>query len=148
MFFWERSQARFDFSNLERIPGVEPSIFTAAGGAGLKDGFLFALHRQLPLLGTILPTDGLGGLRAAHVTPVLKPVAGHLWICSLASVNPVKHTDAAAGMTKSAGAGSEIIERDKGFSPHQTKWWRHYHQLLLLLWRRGVAFLARSRMYL
>lgn len=77
----------FDFSVLNgsfgQLPGANGATtsFRGAGGAGAKDGFLFALELAPSVilsLGIISITDGLGGLRAAQqlMTPVLKPLLG------------------------------------------------------------------------
>ena len=101
----------FDFSVLNgsfgQLPGANGATtsFRGAGGAGAKDGFLFALELAPSVilsLGIISITDGLGGLRAAQqlMTPVLKPLLGIPGICSLALIANLQNTDAAAGMTK------------------------------------------------
>ncbi|MBV8043054.1 nucleoside recognition domain-containing protein [Pluralibacter sp.] len=92
--------------------------FRGTGGAGAKDGFLFALELAPSVilsLGIIAITDGLGGLRAAQqlMTPVLKPLLGIPGICSLALIANLQNTDAAAGMTKELAQDGEITERDK-----------------------------------
>ena len=112
----------FDFSVLNgsfgQLPGANGATtsFRGAGGAGAKDGFLFALELAPSVilsLGIISITDGLGGLRAAQqlMTPVLKPLLGIPGICSLALIANLQNTDAAAGIT----------ERDKViFAAYQT----------------------------
>ena len=111
----------FDFSVLNgsfgQLPGANGATtsFRGAGGAGAKDGFLFALELAPSVilsLGIISITDGLGGLRAAQqlMTPVLKPLIANL-----------QNTDAAAGMTKELAQEGEITERDKViFAAYQT----------------------------
>ncbi|ADO50557.1 nucleoside recognition domain-containing protein [[Enterobacter] lignolyticus] len=100
--------------------------FRGTGGAGAKDGFLFALELAPSVilsLGIIAITDGLGGLRAAQqlMTPVLKPLLGIPGICSLALIANLQNTDAAAGMTKELAQEGEITERDKViFAAYQT----------------------------
>ena len=114
----------FDFSVLNgsfgQLPGANGATtsFRGAGGAGAKDGFLFALELAPSVilsLGIISITDGLGGLRAAQqlMTPVLKPLLGIPGICSLALIANLQNTDAAAGMTKELAQEGEITERDK-----------------------------------
>ncbi len=90
-----------------QLPGANGATtsFRGAGGAGAKDGFLFALELAPSVilsLGIISITDGLGGLRAAQqlMTPVLKPLLGIPGICSLALIADLQNTDAAAGMTR------------------------------------------------
>ena len=108
-----------------RVFGATTS-FRGAGGAGAKDGFLFALELAPSVilsLGIISITDGLGGLRAAQqlMTPVLKPLLGIPGICSLALIANLQNTDAAAGMTKELAQEGEITERDKViFAAYQT----------------------------
>lgn len=122
----------FDFSVLNgsfgQLPGANGATtsFRGAGGAGAKDGFLFALELAPSVilsLGIISITDGLGGLRAAQqlMTPVLKPLLGIPGICSLALIANLQNTDAAAGMTKELAQEGEITERDKViFAAYQT----------------------------
>ncbi|MCS1274911.1 hypothetical protein NX006_05145 [Escherichia coli] len=122
----------FDFSVLNgsfgHLPGANGATtsFRGAGGAGAKDGFLFALELAPSVilsLGIISITDGLGGLRAAQqlMTPVLKPLLGIPGICSLALIANLQNTDAAAGMTKELAQEGEITERDKViFAAYQT----------------------------
>lgn len=109
----------FDFSVLNgsfgQLPGANGATtsFRGAGGAGAKDGFLFALELAPSVilsLGIISITDGLGGLRAAQqlMTPVLKPLLGIPGICSLALIANLQNTDAAAGMTKELAQEGEI----------------------------------------
>jgi Uncharacterized protein conserved in bacteria len=93
----------FDFSVLNgsfgQLPGANGATtsFRGAGGAGAKDGFLFALELAPSVilsLGIISITDGLGGLRAAQqlMTPVLKPLLGIPGICSLALIANLQNT--------------------------------------------------------
>ncbi|EJS2362823.1 hypothetical protein NW548_002317 [Salmonella enterica] len=110
----------FDFTVLNgsfgHVTGTQ--TFRGAGGAGAKDGFLFALELAPSVilsLGIIAITDGMGGLRAAQqlMTPILKPLLGIPGICSLALIANLQNTDAAAGMTKELAQEGEITERDK-----------------------------------
>ncbi|ECK5039091.1 hypothetical protein ACEU8Z_001011 [Salmonella enterica] len=110
----------FDFTVLNGSFGhvASTQTFRGAGGAGAKDGFLFALELAPSVilsLGIIAITDGLGGLRAAQqlMTPILKPLLGIPGICSLALIANLQNTDAAAGMTKELAQEGEITERDK-----------------------------------
>ena len=113
----------FDFSVLNgsfgQLPGANGATtsFRGAGGAGAKDGFLFALELAPSVI------LSLGGLRAAQqlMTPVLKPLLGIPGICSLALIANLQNTDAAAGMTKELAQEGEITERDKViFAAYQT----------------------------
>ena len=114
----------FDFSVLNgsfgQLPGANGATtsFRGAGGAGAKDGFLFALELAPSVilsLGIISITDGLGGLRAAQ------QLMGIPGICSLALIANLQNTDAAAGMTKELAQEGEITERDKViFAAYQT----------------------------
>ncbi len=121
----------FDFSVLNglfgQLPGANGATtsFRGAGGAGAKDGFLFALE--------LAPSVILSGdyfnyrwswwitRRAAVNDACAKTVVGHSRICSLALIANLQNTDAAAGMTKELAQEGEITERDKViFAAYQT----------------------------
>ncbi|NUU65124.1 hypothetical protein HQN64_03270 [Enterobacteriaceae bacterium BIT-l23] len=114
------------FGHIDNGIGQGSVTFRGSGGAGAKDGFLFALELAPSVilsLGIISVTDGLGGLRAAQqlMTPILHPLLGIPGICSLALIANLQNTDAAAGMTKELAQEGEITERDKViFAAYQT----------------------------
>ncbi|WP_058911419.1 nucleoside recognition domain-containing protein [Entomohabitans teleogrylli] len=114
------------FGHINSSLNQASQTFRGSGGAGAKDGFLFALELAPSVilsLGIIAITDGLGGLRAAQqlMTPILKPLLGIPGICSLALIANLQNTDAAAGMTKELAQEGAITERDKViFAAYQT----------------------------
>ncbi len=97
----------FDFMALmgnfgEVAKGV---TFTGKGGAGARDGFLFALT-LIPTvmfsLGLIQAAESLGALRAAGIVfrPILRPLMGIPGSSGLAFVSSFTSSDVGAVMTK------------------------------------------------
>lgn len=94
------------------------STFTGKGGAGARDGFLFALSlfpAVMLALGIVEIVDHLGGLKAAQklMTPILRPLLGIPGIAGLALVSSLQSTDAGAGMTRQLREENHVTENEK-----------------------------------
>lgn len=94
------------------------ATFTGKGGAGARDGFLFALSlfpAVMLALGIVEIVDHLGGLRAAQklLTPILRPLLGIPGIAGLALISSLQSTDAGGGMTRQLREASHITENEK-----------------------------------
>lgn len=95
--------------------------FRGAGGAGARDGFIFAITLIPALvlaLGIVNVVDGLGGLRAAQrmMTPILKPLLGIPGATALANIANLQSTDAAAGMIKELYDQGEITDDERSIT--------------------------------
>lgn len=94
------------------------ATFTGMGGAGARDGYLFALGlipACMLALGIVEVVDHLGGLKAAQrlLTPLLRPLLGIPGIAGLAMISSMQSTDAGAGMTRALREGELISEKEK-----------------------------------
>ena len=101
-----------------QITGEKAVDFRGAGGAGAKDGFLFALElipAVILALGIVNVIDGLGGLKAAEklMTPLLRPLLGVPGICALANIANMQSTDAAAGMVKELVDNRKVNDKER-----------------------------------
>ena len=111
----------FDFNVLcgkfGTVAGAK-GAFTGSGGAGARDGFLFALS-LLPAiilaLGIVNVVEAYGGLHAAQrlITPIFKPLLGIPGICGLGFITSLQSTDGAAGMTKQLFDAGEINDKER-----------------------------------
>lgn len=117
-----------DFSNivgefgtlgvLEDGTGTLASSFRGTGGAGVKDGWLFALSlfpTVMFALGIVKVIEHLGGLLAAQklLTPVLKPLLGIPGIAGLPLIASLQSADAGASMTKNLYDNNQITDKEK-----------------------------------
>lgn len=112
----------FDFTTLSGsfgniISDVKGSSFVGKGGAGARNGFLFALS----LVPTVMFALGMleifthyGAIRAAHklMTPVLKPILGIPGRTGLALITDLQSTDAGAALTKELYNEGSITKKD------------------------------------
>lgn len=94
------------------------TTFAGQGGAGARDGFLFAFSlfpTVMFAIGVVEVVDYLGGLKAAQklLTPILKPLLGLPGISGLALVSSLQSTDAGAGMTKALRESGDFTERER-----------------------------------
>lgn len=101
-----------------QITGEKAVDFRGAGGAGAKDGFLFALElipAVILALGLVNVIDGLGGLKAAEklMTPLLRPLIGVPGISALANIANMQSTDAAAGMVKELVDNKKVTDKER-----------------------------------
>jgi nucleoside recognition membrane protein YjiH len=110
----------FDFTVISGKFGSmqDAANFMGRGGAGARDGFLFALTLApvvMFALGVVQLVDHLGGLKAAQkmLTPLLRPLMGIPGISGLALISSLQSTDAGAGMTKGLRDSKLITEREK-----------------------------------
>ncbi|EAX48361.1 nucleoside recognition domain protein [Thermosinus carboxydivorans Nor1] len=112
----------FDFNVINgkfgTMKDAAKATFTGMGGAGARDGFLFALSlipSVMLALGIIEVVDHLGGLKAAQklLTPILRPLLGIPGIAGLALISSLQSTDAGAGMTKALRENGAITEKEK-----------------------------------
>lgn len=105
------------FGTLAGMNG-KAATFAGQGGAGARDGFLFAFSlfpTVMFAIGVVEVVDHLGGLKAAQklLTPILKPLLGVPGISGLALVSSLQSTDAGAGMTKALRESGEFTERER-----------------------------------
>lgn len=118
----------FDFTNvlgtfgslgsLTEGAGTLASNFRGTGGAGVRDGWAFALTLTpavMLALGVVKIVEDLDGLKAAQklMTPLLKPILGIPGICGLALVASLQSTDTGASMTKELFERGEITEKER-----------------------------------
>lgn len=118
----------FDFTNvlgsfgklgvLTEEAGSLASNFRGTGGAGVRDGWLFALTLTpavMLALGVVQIVEDLDGLKAAQklMTPLLRPLMGIPGICGLALVASLQSTDTGASMTKELYDRGEITEKER-----------------------------------
>lgn len=117
---WEWLNA-FDFSKLQgtfATIGDTGANFTGKGGAGARQGFLFALS-LLPgvmlALASVELVDYYGGLKAAQklITPLLRPLLGLPGIVGLAFISSLQSTDAGASMTKALREEKHLTENER-----------------------------------
>lgn len=117
-----------DFSNitgefgtlgiLEEEVGTLASSFRGTGGAGVKDGWLFALTlfpTVMFALGIVKIIEHLGGLSAAQklLTPILKPLLGIPGIAGLSLIASLQSADAGASMTKNLYDNNQISDKER-----------------------------------
>lgn len=109
-----------DFSTLAgqfgKIAGKD--TFRGIGGAGAKDGFLFAFTLApmiMTALGIIRVVEGFGGLEAGAklLTKVMKAIMGIPGCASLTLVASLTSTDAGAAMTKKLVDDGEITSEER-----------------------------------
>jgi nucleoside recognition membrane protein YjiH len=86
--------------------------FRGTGGAGVRDGWLFALTLApavMLALGVVKIVEDLDGLKAAQnlLSPLLRPCLGIPGFCGLALIASLQSTDAGSAMTRAL--------YDKGF---------------------------------
>lgn len=120
--------AAFDFSNLAGSFGKLGTLtegagslaanYRGTGGAGARDGFLFATTLMPPVmlaLGVVKIVENLGGLRAAQnlLTPLLRPLMGIPGICGLSMIASLQSTDACAGMTRKLVDSGDLTEKER-----------------------------------
>ncbi|HWR30298.1 MAG TPA: nucleoside recognition domain-containing protein [Negativicutes bacterium] len=112
----------FDFNivngNFGTMKDPAKATFTGMGGAGARDGYLFALGlipACMLALGIVEVVDHLGGLKAAQrlLTPLLRPLLGIPGIAGLAMISSMQSTDAGAGMTRALRESELITEKEK-----------------------------------
>ena len=118
----------FDFTNvlgkfgglgkLTEGSGSLAANFRGTGGAGVRDGWLFALTLTpavMLALGVVKIVEDLDGLKAAQklMTPLLRPLMGIPGICGLALVASLQSTDTGASMTKELFDLGEINEKER-----------------------------------
>ena len=112
----------FDFNVINgkfgTMKDAAKATFTGSGGAGARDGFLFALGlvpAVMLALGVVEIIEYLGGLRAAQkiLTPILRPLLGIPGIAGLALVSSMQSTDAGAGMTRALRESEELTEKER-----------------------------------
>lgn len=118
----------FDFTNvlgsfgklgsLSEGAGTLASSFRGSGGAGVRDGWLFALTLTpavMLALGVVNIVEDLDGLKAAQklMTPLLRPLMGIPGICGLALVASLQSTDTGAGMTKELFDRGDITLKER-----------------------------------
>ncbi|MCX7780407.1 MAG: hypothetical protein N2491_05740 [Negativicutes bacterium] len=115
-------QAALDFNTVNGTFGTmkdaAKATFTGMGGAGARDGFLFAfglIPACMLALGVVEVVDHLGGLKAAQklLTPLLRPLIGIPGIAGLALITSLQSTDAGAGMTRALRENNSISEKEK-----------------------------------
>lgn len=105
------------FGTLAGMNG-KAATFAGQGGAGARDGFLFAFSlfpTVMFAIGVVEVVDHLGGLKAAQklLTPILQPLLGLPGISGLALVSSLQSTDAGAGMTKALRESGDFTERER-----------------------------------
>lgn len=105
------------FGTLAGMNG-KATTFAGQGGAGARDGFLFAFSlfpTVMFAIGVVEIVDHLGGLKAAQklLTPILQPLLGLPGISGLALVSSLQSTDAGAGMTKALRESGDFTERER-----------------------------------
>ena len=119
----------FDFTNVlgsfgklgeisDPAMGTLAGNFRGTGGAGVRDGWLFALTLApavMLALGVVKIVEDQDGLKAAQklMTPLLKPVLGISGICGLALVASLQSTDTGASMTKELYENGMIDKRER-----------------------------------
>jgi nucleoside recognition membrane protein YjiH len=112
----------FDFDTLcgkfGTMKDAGKATFAGMGGAGAKDGFLFAfglLPSVMLAMGLIEVVEHFGGLNAAQkiLSPILRPLMGIPGITGIALVSSLQSTDAGAGMTRVLYDNGEINEKEK-----------------------------------
>lgn len=118
----------FDFTNvlgsfgklgaLTDGAGKLAGSFRGTGGAGARDGWLFALTLApgvMLALGIVKIVEDLDGLLAAKklMTPLLRPLMGIPGVCGLAMVASLQSTDTGASMTKELYERGDINGRER-----------------------------------
>lgn len=118
----------FDFTNvlgsfgklgvLTDGAGKLAGSFRGTGGAGARDGWLFALTLApgvMLALGVVKIVEDLDGLLAAKklMTPLLRPLMGIPGVCGLAMVASLQSTDTGASMTKELYERGDINDRER-----------------------------------
>lgn len=112
----------FDFDTLNgkfgTMKDAAKATFVGAGGAGAKDGFMFALSLVpgvMLALGIIEVVEHLGGLKAAQklLSPILRPILGIPGITGVALISSLQSTDAGAGMTRALYENGQITEKER-----------------------------------
>jgi len=118
----------FDFTNvlgqfgalgtITEEAGTLAANFRGTGGAGVRDGWLFALTLApavMLALGIVNIVEDMDGLKAAQklMTPLLRPVLGIPGICGLALVASLQSTDTGASMTKGLYEAGEINKKER-----------------------------------
>lgn len=98
--------------------GTLASSFRGTGGAGVKDGWLFALSlfpTVMFALGIVKVIEYLGGLAAAQklLTPILKPLLGIPGIAGLSLIASLQSADAGASMTKNLYDNNQITDKER-----------------------------------
>lgn len=98
--------------------GTLASSFRGTGGAGVKDGWLFALSlfpTVMFALGIVKVIEYLGGLAAAQklLTPILKPLLGIPGIAGLPLIASLQSADAGASMTKNLYDNNQITDKER-----------------------------------
>jgi len=93
-------------------------IFTGKGGAGAREGFMFALTLIPTImfaLGAIQVAESLGALRAAEIIfrPILRPVMGIPGASGLAFVSSFTSSDVGAVMTKGLVEDKMMTEEER-----------------------------------
>ena len=93
-------------------------IFTGKGGAGAREGFLFALTLIPTImfaLGAIQVAESLGALRAAEIIfrPILRPIMGIPGASGLAFVSSFTSSDVGAVMTKGLVEDKMMTEEER-----------------------------------
>lgn len=109
-----------DFTNLLGYFGElkEGLNFRGTGGAGVRDGWLFALSLApgvMFALGIVQIVEDRQGLDAAEnlLTPILKPLLGVPGAAGLALIASLQSTDAGAAMTRDLYAESIINDAER-----------------------------------
>lgn len=118
----------FDFTNvlgsfgklgtISDDAGKLASNFRGTGGAGARDGWLFALTLTpavMLALGIVKIVEDLDGLKAAQklMTPLLRPLMGIPGICGLALVASLQSTDTGGAMTKELYDNGSINDKER-----------------------------------
>lgn len=112
----------FDFDTLNgkfgTMKDAAKATFSGQGGAGARDGFLFAFGLApgvMLALGLIEIVEHYGGLKAAQklMTPILRPLMGIPGVCGIALVSSLQSTDAGAGMTKALYNDGMITDNER-----------------------------------
>lgn len=119
--FFDFTNVLGSFGKLGVITGEAGKLagsFRGTGGAGARDGWLFALTLApgvMLALGVVKIVEDLDGLLAAKklMTPLLRPLMGIPGVCGLAMVASLQSTDTGASMTKELYERGDINGRER-----------------------------------
>jgi nucleoside recognition membrane protein YjiH len=118
MDVWKAMDFNVVNGNFGNMKDAAKATFMGQGGAGARDGFLFAIGlipAVMLALGVVEVADHLGALRAAQkmLSPLLRPLMGIPGIAGLALISSMQSTDAGAGMTKALRDSGVLTEKER-----------------------------------